>query len=351
MGAPERASLYDVPPGTIDDVLDDVLSPPFRVRQVEDWLYSKHVSSFDAMTNIPAPSREELARRFDLHTIEPVTVTEPATDGSMKYLFRLRDGLEIESVYMPMGDRTTICVSSQAGCAVGCTFCVTGFFGPGRNLRPSEILAQIHTIQREKSIADEKLSLVFMGMGEPLLNTEHLGTTLDILERSMSLRRVTISTSGITPGIHWLAQRESRPNLAVSINAPDQARREEIMPISKKYPLDELIRELRQFPLENNRNLTAEYVLLAGWNDSVDDAWLLAKRLRDLSIKINVIPFNPAPDLPAWMTRPDDATIDRFAAALVDAGARVTVRRSKGLEIAAACGQLKGSPERPRPRK
>lgn len=350
MGDAERSSLYDFPPGALDEAVGDILSPPFRIRQVENWLYSKHVSSFEAMSNIPGPSREQLARRFDLHPIEPVTVTEPASDGSVKYLFSLRDGLEIESVYMPMGDRTTICVSSQAGCSVGCTFCVTGFFGPGRNLRPSEILAQIHMIQREKNIPDEKLSLVFMGMGEPLLNTEHLDTTLEILEKSMSLRRITISTSGITPGIRWLAQRESRPNLAISINAPDQTRRAEIMPISKKYPLDELIRELRAFPVENNRNLTAEYVLLAGWNDSVDDAWLLQKRLHGLPIKINVIPFNPAPNLPDWMKRPTDETIDRFAKALVDAGAKVTVRRSKGLEIAAACGQLKGSTERPRPR-
>ncbi len=351
MGAPERGSLYDISPDEIGSVLGEVLSPPFRVKQVEDWLYAKHVSSFEAMTNIPAASREELSSRFTLHTIQPTTVTEPATDGSMKYLFALEDGLEIESVYMPMGDRTTICVSSQAGCAVGCTFCVTGFFGPGRNLRPSEILAQIHYIQREKEIPDEKLSLVFMGMGEPLLNTESLGTTLDILEKSMSLRRITISTSGITPGIRWLAERESRPNLAISINAPDQTRRADIMPISKKYPLDELIRELRKFPVENNRHLTAEYVLLAGWNDSADDAWMLANLLRGLPIKINVIPFNPAPKLPAWMKRPNDGTIDQFAKALVDSGARVTVRRSKGLEIAAACGQLKGSEHRPRPRK
>lgn len=346
---PGYASLYDVPPAELDDVLGDVLSPTYRVRQVADWIYDKHVSSFEAMSNLPKTARESLAGRFELHPIELRTVSEPVGDGSRKYLFALSDGLEIESVYMPIGDRTTICVSSQAGCSVGCTFCVTGFFGPGRNLRPSEILAQIHAIQREQEIPDEQLSLVFMGMGEPLLNTDHLGTTLEILERSISLKRVTISTSGITPGIRWLADRESRPNLAVSINAPDQKRRIEIMPISKKYPLDALVEELRRFPSDKSRHLTAEYVLLAGWNDSVEDARTLARLLRGLDIKINAIPFNPDPHLPDWMKRPDDEMIDRFAKTLVDEGARVTVRRSKGLEIAAACGQLKGSTNRPRP--
>ena len=343
-----KPSLYDLPPRAISDELDAILSPPFRVRQVEDWLYDKHVASFDAMTNLPKPSRDALSERFALHTIEPVTVTEPVGDGSRKYLFSLDDGLKIESVYMPMGDRTTICVSSQAGCSVGCTFCVTGFFGPGRNLRPSEILSQIHTIQQDREIPDEKLSLVFMGMGEPFLNLEHLGTTLDILERSISLRRVTISTSGITPGIRWFAARESRPNLAVSINAPDQERRTRIMPISKKYPLDEIVAELRKLPRDGQRHLTAEYVLLAGWNDSRDDAQMLALLLEGLAIKINVIPFNPDPNLPDWMERPSDDVIDRFAGTLVAEGARVTVRRSKGLDIAAACGQLKGSVERKR---
>ncbi|MDX1584545.1 MAG: 23S rRNA (adenine(2503)-C(2))-methyltransferase RlmN [Thermoanaerobaculia bacterium] len=353
MGTPERGaaeerrtSLYDVHPDKIDRVLGDILSPPFRVRQVADWLYDKHVSTFESMSNLPKPARETLEEHFALHTLEPLTVSEPVADGSRKYLFSLGDGLEVESVYMPMGDRTTICVSSQAGCAVGCTFCVTGFFGPGRNLRPSEILAQIHTIQHEQEIPDEKLNLVFMGMGEPLLNTENLGTTLDILEKSISLKRVTISTSGITPGIRWLVERRSRPNLAISVNAPDQERRVEIMPISRKYPLAELVEELRGFPVDRSRHLTAEYVLLRGWNDSVGDARMLAELLRGLEIKINVIPFNPDPHLPKWMKRPDDAAIDRFAKTLVDEGALVTVRRSKGLEIAAACGQLKGSTKR-----
>jgi 23S rRNA (adenine2503-C2)-methyltransferase len=347
---PTRPSLYDFAPSSLAAVLGGTLGASFRVRQIEDWLYGKHVSSFEAMSNLPQAVRESLAERFDLHPIQLSAVTDPVEDGSRKFLFDLRDQLKIESVYMPMGPRATICVSSQAGCAVGCSFCVTGFFGPGRNLRPSEIVAQIHTIQQSEKIPDEKLNIVFMGMGEPLLNLENLGTTLDLLARSISSRRITISTSGITPGIEWLARRENRPNLAVSINAPEQERRRVIMPITDRYPLDELAATLSRFPLEKGRSLTAEYILLAGWNDSPSDARALAKLLRGLRIKVKAIPYNPDPTLPDWMKRPDDPAIDRFAQALIREGMLVTVRRSKGLQIAAACGQLRGSTDRPRPR-
>jgi 23S rRNA (adenine2503-C2)-methyltransferase len=345
-----RPSLYDFAPSSLETVVGDTLGASFRVRQLEDWLYDKHVSTFEAMSNLPAATRARLAERFDLHPIELTEVTDPVDDGSRKYLFNLGDQLKIESVYMPMEARTTICVSSQAGCAVGCSFCVTGFFGPGRNLRPSEIVGQIHTIQQSEEIPDERLNIVFMGMGEPLLNLENLGTTLDLLARSISSRRITISTSGITPGIEWLARRENRPNLAVSINAPEQERRRVIMPITDRYPLEELVDTLSRFPLEKGRSLTAEYILLAGWNDSPSDARALARLLRGLRIKVNAIPYNPDPALPDWMKRPDDPAIDRFAQALISEGMLVTVRRSKGLQIAAACGQLRGSTDRPRPR-
>jgi len=181
-----------------------------------------------------------------------------------------------------------------------------------------------------------------MGMGEPLLNVDHLVTTLDVLHRSLAPRRITVSTSGIIPGIEQLAKLDRRPNLAVSINAPDRKRREEIMPITSKYPLGELMASLRRFPLERGRELTIEYVLLAGFNDAPADAVALAKLIRGLHAKVNAIPFNADPNLPDWMRRPSDGEIDRFAAALVRNGVRVTVRRSKGRDIAAACGQLRG---------
>lgn len=338
----DRLNLYDLTPAQLERTLAEVVSPPFRVKQIEEWMHVRGVDSFEAMTNIPKDVRASLAERFTLAMPEVLERTEPAADGSQKYLFRLPDGNRIESVFMPMGDRTSICLSSQAGCAVGCTFCVTGFFGAGRNLTPSEMLGQFFVVQHEQQIPAEQMNVVFMGMGEPLLNFDHLVTTLEGLYRNLSPRRVTVSTSGIIPGIDALAKLERRPNLAISINAPDRKRREEIMPITAKYPLEELMAALRRFPLERGRDITIEYVLLAGYNDSSQDAIALAKLIRGLNAKVNAIPFNEDPNLPKWMKRPTDREIDRFVDTLVRNRVRVTVRRSKGREIAAACGQLRG---------
>ena len=337
-----RVNLYDLAPAQLEATLGEVVSPPFRVRQIEEWMHVRGVDSFEAMTNIPRDVRGALADRYTLSFPQVLTRTAPAPDGSQKYLFSLADANRIESVYMPMGERTSICLSSQAGCAVGCTFCVTGFFGAGRNLTPSEMLGQYFTIQHEKEIPAEHMNVVFMGMGEPLLNFDNVASTLEVLYRNMSPRRVTVSTSGIIPGIEQLAKLERRPNLAISINAPDRKRREEIMPITAKYPLDELMAALRKFPLEKHRDITVEYVLLAGYNDSPKDAVALAKLIRGIDAKVNAIPFNEDANLPGWMKRPSDAEIDRFVDTLVRNGVRVTVRRSKGRDIAAACGQLRG---------
>jgi 23S rRNA (adenine2503-C2)-methyltransferase len=337
----ELLNLYDLPPAQLERTIAEVVSPPFRARQVAEWL-ERGTGSFDEMTNLPKDVRAALAEQFTVAQPEVLTRTEPASDGSRKYLFRLADGNRIESVFMPIGDRTSICLSSQAGCAVGCTFCVTGFFGAGRNLTPAEMLGQFFTIQREQQVPMEQMNVVFMGMGEPLLNFDHLVTTLDVLYRNIAPRRVTVSTSGIIPGIEALAKLERRPNLAISINAPERKRREEIMPITAKYPLERLMAALRHFPLEKGRDLTIEYVLLAGYNDSTQDAVALAKLIRGLHAKVNAIPFNEDPNLPPWMKRPSDRDIDRFVDTLVRNGVRVTVRRSKGRDIAAACGQLRG---------
>jgi 23S rRNA (adenine2503-C2)-methyltransferase len=343
-----KANLYDLAPDAVASALAPFVSPSFRVRQIQEWIYARGVDSFESMSNLSKETRADLSGRFSLAFPVAKERTEPAPDGSVKYLFTLEDGALIEAVYMPMGTRTTLCLSSQAGCAVGCTFCVTGFFGAGRNLTPAEIVGQMHRVRHEQGIANEAINVVFMGMGEPMLNFEQVATSLEIMEQSISLRRVTISTAGIIPGIDELAALERRPNLAVSINAPDRERREEIMPITKKYPLEELMASLRRFPLETGRDITAEYVLLAGWNDSTADAAMLAKLLRGGRFKVNAIPFNPDPALPEWMKRPTDSAIDRFAAALTRQGVPVTVRRSKGNEIAAACGQLRGKTERRR---
>jgi 23S rRNA (adenine2503-C2)-methyltransferase len=337
-----RTNLYDLRPSQLEQTLAEIVSPPFRVKQIEEWLHVRGVDSFDTMTNIPKDVRARLAERFTVALPDVLERTPPASDGSQKYLFALGDGQRIESVYMPMGERTSICLSSQAGCAVGCTFCVTGFFGAGRNLTPGEMLGQFFTIQREKAVPSEMMNVVFMGMGEPLLNFDNLVTTLDILYKNVAPRRVTVSTSGIIPGIEALAKLERRPNLAISVNAPDRKRREEIMPITAKYPLEQLMASLRRFPLERGRDLTIEYVLLAGFNDAPQDAIALAKLIRGLNAKVNAIPFNEDANLPSWMKRPSDREIDRFVDTLVRNGVRVTVRRSKGRDIAAACGQLRG---------
>ena len=345
MTANERLNLYDFSPARLQEILRQHVSPPFRAAQIADWLYARGVDSFGAMSNLPKEDRARLAGQFTLEFPKVLERTDPAPDGSQKYLFLVRDGNRVEAVYMPMRSRTSICLSSQAGCAVGCTFCVTGFFGAGRNLEPSEMLGQFFTVYREHSVPLESLNVVFMGMGEPLLNLDHLETTLEVLMTRIAPKRITVSTSGIIPGIETLAKFDRRPNLAVSINAPDQRRREEIMPITKAYPLDELLAALRRYPLEKGREITIEYVLLAGYNDAPADAAALAGLLRGIHAKVNAIPFNEDPHLPRWMKRPGEEAIDAFVEQLVRSGARVTVRRSKGREIAAACGQLRGRSE------
>jgi 23S rRNA (adenine2503-C2)-methyltransferase len=342
----DRLNLYDLAPAQLQETLRPIVSPPFRIKQIAEWMYAHGVESFDAMSNLPKEQRTRLAERFTLQFPHLVERSAPAPDGSQKYLLVLPDGNRIESVYMPMRDRTSICLSSQAGCAVGCTFCVTGFFGAGRNLTPAEMVGQFFIVQREHQIPLQSMNAVFMGMGEPLLNLDNLVATLDILYTSVAPKRITVSTSGIIPGIEALGKLDRRPNLAVSINAPDSKRREEIMPITKKYPLDELLAVLKRYPLERGREMTIEYVLLAGYNDAPSDAVALARLIRGLRAKVNAIPFNPDPNLPPWMKRPDEEAIDDFVETLVRSGARVTVRRSKGREIAAACGQLRGKTER-----
>jgi 23S rRNA (adenine2503-C2)-methyltransferase len=242
---------------------------------------------------------------------------------------------------MREGAKATFCLSSQAGCAVGCTFCVTGAIGAGRNLRPAEIVGQYRVMLRRLESEIERINIVFMGMGEPLLNTTHLGQALTVLSERVSLKRITVSTVGILPGIQWLADLSKRPKLALSLNAPDQARRESIMPITRRYRLDDLIAALRAFPLERGRRITFEYVLIDGFNDALDDARATARLIRGIPAKVNVIPLNEDAEHFPDLRRPPADTIDRFAAGLRDAGLTVTVRWSEGEDVAAACGQLR----------
>jgi 23S rRNA (adenine2503-C2)-methyltransferase len=328
----------------IDTLLEPHVDRGFRARQVAHWILQRHAASFAEMTNIPGDLRRRLAREFVLRdpTVAEVTASR---DGSRKYLFELTDGAAVEGVAMPEGRKLTLCLSSQTGCAVGCTFCVTGALGAGRNLRPEEIVGQYRVMLRGAEA--ERVNIVFMGMGEPLLNTTNLGDALDVLAERVSPKRITVSTAGIVPGIRWLAGLGRRPKLAVSLNAPDQERRRRIMPIADRYPLDRLMAELRRFPLEGGRRITFEYVVIRDFNEAEEDAARLARLVRGIPCKINVIPLNEDPDFLAGLRQPEAATVNRFGAALRDAGLNATVRWSKGSDVAAACGQLKGRQVRP----
>ncbi|MFV2071031.1 MAG: 23S rRNA (adenine(2503)-C(2))-methyltransferase RlmN [Thermoanaerobaculales bacterium] len=331
--------------GKTSEAIKDLVAPQvgrdFHPAQVARWVNVRNVTSFEDMTDLPKDLRRHLSVHFALREPKVVEIIASA-DGSRKYLFGCDDGVAVEGVAMLDGAKATLCLSSQAGCAVGCTFCVTGAFGAGRNLRPDEIVGQYRIMLRDPGTDVERVNLVFMGMGEPLLNTEHLGNALDVLTEQVSPKRITVSTAGILPGIRWLGRRPRPPKLAISLNAPDQDRRLQIMPIARRYPLEDLIAELRRFPLDRGRRITFEYVLIRGFNDSTEDAGLVARLLRGIPSKVNVIPLNEDREHFPELERPPVDTIDAFAAALRDAGLTITVRWSKGADVAAACGQLRG---------
>jgi len=355
--------------------------PRYRGRQVFDALHRSGRLDYGSIQELPGELRERLARELPIRLPE-VARREESADGSVKLGLRLEDGALIEAVYMPSGEATaevnefsdaravstapeskgasgrstppatrfTVCLSSQTGCAVDCAFCVTGRLGAGRNLSAGEILGQLHVLLSEVGRGIEGMRLVFMGMGEPFLNPEGVIPALEVVFELVSPHRVTVSTSGITPAFARFAALAKRPNLAVSLNAADDAAREKLMPISKTYPLAGLIEAMRAWPLEARRSILVEYVLIAGVNDSAEDARKLVRRLRGLRVKVNVIPLNEDPVyLPGWK-RPDETAIDAFVRPLADAGLTVTVRRSKGPDASAACGQLKGRTEDPRRR-
>jgi 23S rRNA (adenine2503-C2)-methyltransferase len=336
-----RTNLVGRTSADIGELLAPHVDRDFRGRQVAQWIIDRNASDFSEMTNLPVSLRRDLDHQFCIE--EPQVLEEvSSSDGSVKYLFGLSDGVGIESVSMREGTKATFCLSSQAGCAVGCTFCVTGALGAGRNLRPAEIVGQYRAMLRRLDSEIERINIVFMGMGEPLLNTANLGRALDVLSERVSLKRITVSTVGILPGIDWLADLAKRPKLALSLNAPDQTRREEIMPITRRYRLDGVMAALREFPLERGRRITFEYVLIDGFNDAVEDARTVARLLHGIPSKVNVIPLNEDSSHFPDLKRPPESVVDSFASALRDAGLTVTVRWSKGEDVAAACGQLRG---------
>jgi len=321
--------------------------PPYRLRQVFPRLWQRPVGRWAEASDLPAPLRAGLDEAFPLVRLTLAT-SQVSSDGTEKFLWTLHDGEAIESVLIPEGKRRTLCISSQAGCALGCVFCATGRMGFRRNLSAGEIAGQV----RELILRDPVLkptNVVFMGMGEPLLNWEAVDTTLTILNAPEGLgigaRHITVSTVGILPNLTKFAKRTEQFRLAVSLHAPTPALRKELMPIEKKYALPELMDALKQF----RRRVTLEYVLIGGKNDSLETADQLAKLAQPLEALVNLLPLHPggAPDLTP-SARPQMLAFERR---LKQRGVEAVLRRSRGLDISAACGQLRVEVEGVRPRR
>lgn len=313
----------------------------YRAKQIFKWIYQKDVNHFEEMTNLSKDFREELAARAWISTLAP-EVEEVSVDGTRKYLFRLADGSAIESVLIPDEGRNTLCVSSQVGCAMGCRFCLTGSFKLQRNMTCAEIVNQVCAVKRSADIRN----IVFMGMGEPLANLDNVIRAIKILISSDGLqfsnRRVTVSTSGLLPEMALLGQAVI-VNLAVSLNATTNAQRDQLMPINRKYPLPELIEACKKFPLPSRRMITFEYVLIKDVNDSLDDAKRFVKLIHGIPSKVNLIPFNEYEG--SSFKSPGQESIDRFHSYLLDKNITVITRSSRGVDISAACGQLRGKLE------
>jgi 23S rRNA (adenine2503-C2)-methyltransferase len=327
--------------------LGGLVDRPFRVAQIYDALHRRGATGFAAMTDVPQELRAALAERFRIG-LPQIASRRVAADGTAKYLFELPDGATIESVDIPDRDRRTLCLSSQAGCALACTFCVTGYWGAGRNLTAGEIVGQVAAVRADRGLPAPGLNLVFMGMGEPLLNLANVKEAIDILGEEISRRRITVSTAGVVPGIDELARWPRRPNLAVSLHAPDDERRSRVMPLNRQYPLAELLAALDRYPLEKGRKITYEYILIRGFNDAPRDADAVARLLAHRRAKVNLIPINPDPVLGGAMVPPEREAVDAFAARLQRRGLTATVRRPRGDDVAAACGQLRAFGRDPR---
>jgi len=315
--------------------------PRFHARQLFHWVYRRGVNDFTVMTDLPRGLRSLLAAEFALTTPE-VVGHERSTDGTEKFLLLLRDGRQIESVFIPDTPAMTFCISTQVGCAMACAFCLTGKMGLVRNLTAGEIVGQVRVLAGALDLRDRRFNIVLMGMGEPLHNYDETMKALRILwdEHGLAVppRRVTLSTVGLLPGLERLAREPVMPNLAISLHAPTDARRGELVPVNKKYGVAEIIEACRRFPLKKRGRITFEYVLLAGVNDSPADARGLARLLAGVKSKINLIPLNAAAGIP--FERPSDEAINRFARILADHDLTVSVRKSRGRDIRAACGQL-----------
>ena len=342
MEADSRIDIKNLSLDDLSSLLTGIGKEKFRARQVMHWLYIKRVVSFDDMTDLSKSLRTELTKRFYISDWTPET-TEVSKDGTCKYLFRLADGESIESVRIPMeGQRATLCISTQVGCAMQCEFCLTGTFGLTRNLEPAEIVNQLMAALKDGPVHN----LVMMGMGEPLHNLENVIKALEIFYMNPGLdygpRKVTVSTSGLVPEMLELGSRVEA-NLAVSLNATTDEVRNMLMPVNRRYPLAELMRACRAYPLKPRQRITFEYILIRDVNDSLADAKRLVKLLHGVKAKVNLIPFNEHQG--SEFKAPPKQQIEIFQTYLLDRNVVAIRRASKGQDISAACGQLKGQLE------
>lgn len=338
-----KPNIKDLSVKELEDWLCERREAPYRAAQVRKWLFQKGAASFSEMTNLSAGLRRGLDGEFSISRLE-ILRSHRSKDGTVKLLFGLSDGLNIESVLIPADDRLTLCISTQVGCGFGCTFCATAKIGLKRNLTASEIVDQI--LEARRTLAPEKRisHVVLMGMGEPLANYPQVLKALEIMTDAawglgVSSRRITLSTVGLVPQIKKLME-ETSVNLAVSLHAATDEIRSQLMPVNRKYPLAELIECCRSLPMPKRKRITFEYVMLHGVNDSAADARHLGRLLKDVRCKINLIPFNPFPG--SLYQRPTREQIEEFQNLLRAQGYQVNVRESRGDDVRAACGQLQG---------
>jgi len=340
----QAPSFFGLSRGALRESLLGHGLPGFRAEQMYSWVYQKHVRDPLGMTNLPLAFRRTLPGICDLALPETASVHASPDGHTHKFVLRLADGARVESVSMRTPRRLTFCISSQVGCALGCTFCATGLMGLKRNLRAHEIVAQVMAMGEFHGWRDDRFNIVYMGMGEPLANLAAVSESIRVLhdERGLNLgaRRVTVSTSGLVPQIRELAKLDLQLGLAVSLHATTDALRDELVPVNRRWPIRELLDAAKEYGRTVGRRVTLEYTLLGGVNDSMEDADRLAGFARELPSKVNLIPYNPVPGL-HWK-RPTPDAIEAFAARLMPHAPAVTVRHTQGGEIWAACGQLGG---------
>jgi 23S rRNA (adenine2503-C2)-methyltransferase len=319
------------------------LAPPYRATQIFKSVYHHWIQTFEEMTDLPKTARAGLAEAWQ---IVPPQIHRrfDSADGTRRYLVPLEDSEFAETVFIPETHRNTICISSQVGCALACTFCLTGKLGLKRHLSAGEIVAQVVAAQRDNLSWEERdsFNIVLMGMGEPLHNYDNVMKAIRILHdyegMNMSMGRITLSTAGMLPALERLAEEPAIPNLAISLTGATNEKRDVLMPINRKYPIEQLLDTVRRFPLKHRQRVTFEYVLLQGVTDSPDDARALIRLLKGIPAKVNLIPFNEAEELD--YERPSDEVVERFQNVLVEHNVSAFVRKNRGNDISAACGQL-----------